>query len=205
MEQSHDVGWGSQSPTPVQLKEFFAQVENGRITKEYMGVILQGQAMPSILPPLLVRGNAESFPGINQFVFGEQQIREANVNPATDGEMYDLLGKTENNVPGKTIASHVLQENALGHQILSELGQSAITSLFHVYSAIKTQAQGGKGLLLADNINVNLFFVKDARDCVRILAAEYRHYPYYHYWVVHTHYPGAAIVWVKGYQVISSQ
>lgn len=203
MEQSHVVDWGLESPTPDQLKEFLAQIESGRITKKYMQTILQNQAMPSASPSLLARQGAESFPSIGQFVFGKQQLREANFNPFTDDEMYDLLDKTENNVPDKTIVSYVLQENALSHQILGELGQNVITSLFHVYSAIKVQAKGGKGLLLADGINVNLFFVKDARDCVRVMAAEYRHYN--HCWVVHTYLQRTSVVWSKGYYVISSQ
>jgi len=34
MSKSHTAGWASDSPTPAQLKEFFAQIGSGRITKE---------------------------------------------------------------------------------------------------------------------------------------------------------------------------
>ena len=34
MSKTHTAGWASDSPTPAQLKEFFAQIGSGRITKE---------------------------------------------------------------------------------------------------------------------------------------------------------------------------
>lgn len=43
MEKSHITGWTSESPTPAQLKEFFAQIERGRITKESLQVFLRGE------------------------------------------------------------------------------------------------------------------------------------------------------------------
>jgi len=48
MKKSHIAGWASDSPTPAQLKEFFSQVESGRITKQMLqsflrsGQIFQG-------------------------------------------------------------------------------------------------------------------------------------------------------------------
>jgi len=41
MERSHIAGWASDSPTPAQLKEFFAQIENRRITKRKLQVFLR--------------------------------------------------------------------------------------------------------------------------------------------------------------------
>lgn len=40
MEKSHVAGWGSESPTPAQLKEFFAQIAQGRITKQKLQNLL---------------------------------------------------------------------------------------------------------------------------------------------------------------------
>jgi hypothetical protein len=34
MEKSHVAGWDSESPTPTQLKEFFAQIDSHKITKK---------------------------------------------------------------------------------------------------------------------------------------------------------------------------
>ncbi|MEK7647123.1 MAG: hypothetical protein AAB378_01950 [Patescibacteria group bacterium] len=34
MDKSHAAGWGSDAPTPAQLKELFAQIESGRVTRE---------------------------------------------------------------------------------------------------------------------------------------------------------------------------
>ncbi len=43
MSKSHVAGWSEESPTPAQLKEFFAQIESGRITKQslqhFLGII----------------------------------------------------------------------------------------------------------------------------------------------------------------------
>ena len=41
MSASRAVGWGSDAPTPAQLKEFFAQLESGRITKARLQDFLQ--------------------------------------------------------------------------------------------------------------------------------------------------------------------
>jgi len=43
MEKSYVAGWTSESPTPAQLKEFFAQIESGRITKERLQAFLRGE------------------------------------------------------------------------------------------------------------------------------------------------------------------
>lgn len=43
MKKSHVAGWTSESPTPVQLKEFFAQLEKGRITKSELQSFLRGE------------------------------------------------------------------------------------------------------------------------------------------------------------------
>lgn len=41
MGKSHATGWSSYSPTPAQLKEFFAQVESGRINKRNLQAFLK--------------------------------------------------------------------------------------------------------------------------------------------------------------------
>ena len=43
MEKSHVAGWTSESPTPAQLKEFFAQIKTGRVTKERLQAFLRGE------------------------------------------------------------------------------------------------------------------------------------------------------------------
>jgi hypothetical protein len=44
MSNSHAVGWVSDSPTPAQLEEFFAQVGSGRITKDRLQSFLRGDS-----------------------------------------------------------------------------------------------------------------------------------------------------------------
>jgi len=44
MSMSHAVsGWASESPTPAQLKEFFSQIDSGRITKGRLQAFLRGE------------------------------------------------------------------------------------------------------------------------------------------------------------------
>ena len=44
MGKSHaSSGWASDAPTPAQIKEFFAQIEKGRITKDNLQGFLRGQ------------------------------------------------------------------------------------------------------------------------------------------------------------------
>lgn len=50
MRKSHATGWASDAPTPAQIKEFFAQVEAGRITKNRLQSFLRDSgATTSIL------------------------------------------------------------------------------------------------------------------------------------------------------------
>lgn len=40
--KSHTAGWASDSPTPAQLKELFAQIESGRVTRKSLQGFLRG-------------------------------------------------------------------------------------------------------------------------------------------------------------------
>jgi hypothetical protein len=48
MSQSRAVAWDADSPTPAQIKEFFAQIEKGRITHSRLQGFLRGFARTSI-------------------------------------------------------------------------------------------------------------------------------------------------------------
>ena len=43
-KKSHAAGWASDAPTPAQLKEFFAQIESGRITQHRLQEFLRGSS-----------------------------------------------------------------------------------------------------------------------------------------------------------------
>lgn len=45
MVKSHATGWPSDAPTPAQLKEFFAQIASGRVTKSRMQIFLRGKGI----------------------------------------------------------------------------------------------------------------------------------------------------------------
>ncbi len=45
MHRSHAADWGPKAPTPAQLKEFFAQIESGRITKAGLQILLRGTSI----------------------------------------------------------------------------------------------------------------------------------------------------------------
>lgn len=202
MEQSHVVGWGLESPTPAQLKEFFAQIESGRITKEHMQAILSAKSVP--MDSCLLSGKEdEKFPGIDSFAFNKERLREVRISSAGDGEMYDLLDKKETNIPERTIGYHTLERDAFGREIFNELGFNAEMSLFHVFSVIKRKIEGSSNLLLADGSNVNLFFVEDTRGGTRTLAVERRVRYAGFWWVVHTYLGAGSSVWLRGYRVIS--
>jgi len=48
MKKSHAVGWALDAPTPAQLKEFFAQVESGRINKDRLQEFLRGKGVVDV-------------------------------------------------------------------------------------------------------------------------------------------------------------
>lgn len=50
MRKSHAAGWAPDSPTPAQLKEFFGQIDTGKITKDSLQAFLRGDfAQPCLL------------------------------------------------------------------------------------------------------------------------------------------------------------
>lgn len=42
----HATGWGSDAPTPAQMKEFFAQIDSERMTQTRLQMLLNNQPMP---------------------------------------------------------------------------------------------------------------------------------------------------------------
>jgi len=47
MRKSHAAGWAPGSPTPAQLKEFFGQIDTGKITKDSLQAFLRGDFVVS--------------------------------------------------------------------------------------------------------------------------------------------------------------
>ncbi len=43
MTKSHATGWVSDAPTPAQMKELFAQIDSGRMTKTRLQVALRNE------------------------------------------------------------------------------------------------------------------------------------------------------------------
>lgn len=63
MGKSHTAGWVSDAPTPAQLKEFFSQLESGRITKRKLqGFLRSGQIFKNEDAARLILGDDIVFP-----------------------------------------------------------------------------------------------------------------------------------------------
>ncbi len=80
MKKSHTTGWASDSPTPAQLKEFFSQLESGRITKRKLqGFLRSGQAFASEDLARKILGDDVIFPDevaeVRGLSYTEDQLR----------------------------------------------------------------------------------------------------------------------------------
>ena len=53
MLKSHAGGWASDAPTPAQLKELFAQIDSGRITRDGLQAFLRGKTNSRIVAQYL--------------------------------------------------------------------------------------------------------------------------------------------------------
>jgi hypothetical protein len=90
MKKSHTAGWVSDSPTPAQLKEFFSQVESGRITKRKLqGFLRSGQVFKNDDAARLILGDNIIFPDevaeARGFSYTENQLRHfAETLPANE-------------------------------------------------------------------------------------------------------------------------
>ena len=49
MSNSHVTGWALDAPTPAQLKELFAQIESGRVTRQSIQAFLRGEISSNIV------------------------------------------------------------------------------------------------------------------------------------------------------------
>ena len=82
MSKSHAVGRASQ-PTPAQMKEFFAQVESGRITKASFQAYLRGNAQSKNEPLSELPEPIDSFVRRSGFIpadsFGRQVNKEISL------------------------------------------------------------------------------------------------------------------------------
>lgn len=47
MAKSHASAWASDAPTPAQFKEFFSQVDSGKVTKDRLQAFLRGEVSPN--------------------------------------------------------------------------------------------------------------------------------------------------------------
>jgi len=100
MNKSHDSGWASDAPTPAQLKEFFAQIENRRITKEKLQMFLRGETSE-----VNIEEQKESWRIFYQKFFGTDidfsSIRIPEKQPGFDRLIVVAQGLTLNQVYGK--------------------------------------------------------------------------------------------------------
>jgi hypothetical protein len=82
MKKSHGTGWVSDSPTPAQLKELFAQIERGRVTKERFQAFLRGETE--------ITGLIADWENFYQEVFGIE-IDFSNLQVPTHQKGFDRL------------------------------------------------------------------------------------------------------------------
>ena len=105
MTKSHVIGWASDMPTPAQFKEFFAQVENKRITKERLQEFLRGKPVVEDVVRLFVDYDKlfQHMMDDNHFGYVHEDITEKNfpINRRSNGEKemkvfstQDLVGET---------------------------------------------------------------------------------------------------------------
>lgn len=90
MVRSHAADWDSELPTPAQLKELFAQIESGRITKDRLQKFLRGSVQSVAVEVALRTMGRNNFFGPEQWrlVFGEKfQLLSIPKIPWTHGEL----------------------------------------------------------------------------------------------------------------------
>lgn len=83
MGKSHAAAWAPDSPTPDQLKEFFAQISSGRITKQRLQPFLRGNYQPTTSQKRAREIMGKNFFGV------EEAIRHYGVEP-TQAELSAL-------------------------------------------------------------------------------------------------------------------
>ena len=90
MNKSHATGWTSASPTPAQIKEFFAQIESGRITKRKLqGFLRTNTAMKNEGVARDIMGDDIIFPDeiaeVRGFSYTEAQLKQlSDIMPTAD-------------------------------------------------------------------------------------------------------------------------
>ncbi len=109
MSEQDVAVWGKESPTPGQLKEFFAQIESGRVTNKRLQIFLDGQEANT--RPTVVAAAREFYPEeqLPREILGEDylaigEVEKATNQPFTDDQVAMLRGQLSK-LDKKTLAS----------------------------------------------------------------------------------------------------
>jgi len=113
--------------------------------------------------------------GVTSFV-AKDKFREGK---ATDGVKIawlgsnfenNFLGKTEQNVAPATLRIQKLKKDSLDTPIISELGDTAETTLAQLWELLKLQGSGQGGKLLV-NGRANIAYIRDKNDLLSAVLA----------------------------------
>lgn len=159
MSESHAAGWTSESPTPAQLKELFAQIDSGKITKAKLQDFLRGQpilleSLFTVLVPVL-----KGFSVSDEFENGKNDI-----DLVSDKFREYFVGSVKASDVAKLRVSRLCRESTNAN-ILKELGDKAETTLAHVLHALSI-----KKVMLLANGYANIFYVRDNEGELRVVS-----------------------------------
>lgn len=107
---------------------------------------------------LLSKLTTVEVPFIENFVFTEQVIKEANIY-AWDNFRKLFLGKEEKEAKANRLVIHRLGKNSLDAPIRKELGEGEEITLAHFVHLLKLQSQGQNGVLLTNGY-ANVAYIK---------------------------------------------
>jgi hypothetical protein len=111
----------------------------------------------------------------------------------------NFLGKTEHLAGVVNLRIHDLKKDSLDIPIINELGNTAETSLAHLWHLLTQQPIGEPGTLLTDG-SWNIFYIRDVNGVLWTISVDWYHS---HGWCLNARSVGNSDGWRAGRRVVS--
>lgn len=208
-ERSGSCNWLQDLYDSGILSDVFAIPDPKKVNRvevqRVFGILPSVGAVPAPPKPLLEPIGTVVIPATTkQFVARKRFVadtgRKARVKISWLGDDFKawFLNKIEEPAAEATLRSAKLPRSSVDEPILTELDDTAETTLGEMFSLLERQPNGERGTLLNDD-RANIFYVLDVAGALRVVGLYWRGDG----WGVHAHSVGSPFPWFDGSQVFS--
>ncbi|TRZ64267.1 MAG: hypothetical protein D4Q79_01870 [Spirochaetia bacterium] len=166
--------------------------------RQFFGLKPLGPSLLRFIGEVNIPATTEKFVARNKFVVDTGENAPVKISYLGDNFQEWFLGKIEESAAETTLRYAELVESSIDKPILSELGDTAETTLSAVYALMERQQNREDGALLTNGY-ANIFYVRDVNGELRAVRVYWRGGG----WGVRAGSVGRPTTWDDGYRVFS--